>query len=107
MITSINEHLNTGAVDIALISSTHFLENRYRYILLSDLGIAATHSFPSVRLFFGKIFSPIPPPLYIYQKHRPYQLTYYECSAPNIGRYRLNFVFTQTQKRCFLNNIPF
>ncbi|MCL4552649.1 MAG: menaquinone biosynthesis protein, partial [Candidatus Marsarchaeota archaeon] len=41
-----------GQVDIALISSEEFLKNRYRYTLLSDLGIATSKAIMSVRLFF-------------------------------------------------------
>jgi chorismate dehydratase len=48
----INGMLSRGDVDIALISSVDFLNNRYSYILLSDLGIAATEQVISVRLFF-------------------------------------------------------
>jgi chorismate dehydratase len=48
----INALLNRGKVDIAMISSGDFLNNRYSYILLSDLGIAATEAAISVRLFF-------------------------------------------------------
>ncbi len=48
----INGMLSRGEVDIAMISSVDFLRNRYSYILLSDLGIAATEEVISVRLFF-------------------------------------------------------
>lgn len=48
----INSLLNKGEVDVAMISSTDFLHNRYSYILLSDLGIAATEEVVSIRLFF-------------------------------------------------------
>ena len=47
-----NDLLRNGEVDIALISSEEFLKNRYRYTLLSDLGIATSKSIMSVRLFF-------------------------------------------------------
>jgi chorismate dehydratase len=48
----INDMLSRGDVDIAMISSSDFLNNRYSYILLSDLGIAATEQVMSIRLFF-------------------------------------------------------
>lgn len=48
----INAMLSSGEVDIAMISSGDFLKNRYSYILLSDLGIAATQQVMSIRLFF-------------------------------------------------------
>lgn len=47
-----NTLLRNGEVDIALISSEEFLENRYQYTLLSDLGIAASKNVISIRLFF-------------------------------------------------------
>jgi chorismate dehydratase len=50
--TEINSMLSNGDVDIAMISSSDFLMNRYSYILLSDLGIAATKQVMSIRLFF-------------------------------------------------------
>lgn len=48
----INAMLGRGEVDIAMISSVDFLTNRFSYILLSDLGIAATEKIISIRLFF-------------------------------------------------------
>jgi chorismate dehydratase len=48
----INAMLGRGEVDIAMISSVDFLTNRFSYILLSDLGIAATERIISIRLFF-------------------------------------------------------
>lgn len=48
----INDMLNSGAVDVAMISSVDFLNHRFSYILLSDLGIAGTEQIVSVRLFF-------------------------------------------------------
>ena len=48
----INDMLNRGEVDVAMISSGDFLNNRFSYILLSDLGIAGTGQIISIRLFF-------------------------------------------------------
>ena len=48
----INRKLATGDVDVALISSVDFLNNRFSYILLSDLGIATTEEVMSVKLFY-------------------------------------------------------
>ena len=48
----INDMLNRGEVDVAMISSVDFLNHRFSYILLSDLGIAGTEQILSVRLFF-------------------------------------------------------
>ncbi len=48
----IDDMLRHGHVDIAMISSGDFLRNRYSYILLSDLGIAATEQVMSIKLFF-------------------------------------------------------
>lgn len=48
----VNTMLKRGDVDIAMISSVDFINNRYSYILLSDLGIAATSQIMSIRLFF-------------------------------------------------------
>ena len=50
--TEINRMLLCGEVDVAMISSVDFLNNRFSYILLSDLGIAVTKQIFSVRLFF-------------------------------------------------------
>ena len=51
--STINEKLQQKELDIALISSTAFLDQRFEYILLSDLGIAGTEKAISVRLFFN------------------------------------------------------
>ena len=48
----VNGMLSRGEVDVAMISSVDFLDNRFSYILLSDLGIAGTKQIMSVRLFF-------------------------------------------------------
>jgi chorismate dehydratase len=50
--TEVNEMLKSGQVDVALISSASFLDNRFSYILLSDMGIATTKKAISTRLFF-------------------------------------------------------
>ncbi len=47
----INKLLCEGTCDIALISSKSFLDNREQYILLTNLGIAATKKSMSVCLF--------------------------------------------------------
>ncbi len=48
----VNEMLKSGQVDVALISSASFLDNRFSYILLSDMGIASTKKAISTLLFF-------------------------------------------------------
>jgi chorismate dehydratase len=50
----INNKLKNHEVDVAVISSAHFLDNRFQYILLSDLGVATTQKVMSVRLFYSK-----------------------------------------------------
>lgn len=52
--TQINTLLEEGKVDVGLISSASFLANRDRYILLTNLGIAATSCMKSVCLFSKK-----------------------------------------------------
>jgi len=49
----INALLKEGKLDVALISSSSFLQNRFSYILLADIGIAATNELSSVRLFYN------------------------------------------------------
>jgi predicted solute-binding protein len=62
----INSMLNCGEVDVAMISSGDFLNHRFSYILLSDLGIAGTEQIMSLRLFFkGKTLKPHNCPLYV------------------------------------------
>lgn len=62
----INDMLNNGKVDVAMISSVDFLNHRFSYILLSDLGIAGTQKIISVRLFFkGKNLNLHNSPLYV------------------------------------------
>jgi len=48
----VNEMLKSGHVDVGLISSAAFLNNRFSYILLSDMGVATSKKSISVRLFF-------------------------------------------------------
>lgn len=48
---SINGLLLQGTIDIALISSVSYIDNRSRYILLSDYGIGAREKVLSVGLF--------------------------------------------------------
>jgi chorismate dehydratase len=48
----IHNMLKNREVDVAMMSSVDFLDNRFSYILLSDLGLAATERIGSVRLFF-------------------------------------------------------
>lgn len=45
--------LREGLLDVALTSSVHFLDHRSDYVLLSDLGIAATERAISTKLFFN------------------------------------------------------
>ena len=62
----INDMLNCGEVDVAMISSVDFLNHRFSYILLADLGIAGTEKIVSVRLFFkGKNPNLHNSPLYV------------------------------------------
>lgn len=62
----IDDMLNRGEVDVAMISSGDFLNNRFSYILLSDLGIAGTEQIISIRLFFkGKNPKLHDSPLYV------------------------------------------
>lgn len=49
---AINRLLKEGSLDIALISSAEFLQHRSEYIMLSNLGVAATGPIMSVRLFY-------------------------------------------------------
>ncbi len=49
--TEINELLETGQIDIGLISSASFVANREKYVLLSNLGIGATRQVGSVCLY--------------------------------------------------------
>ena len=49
--TEINKLLENDQVDIGLISSASFIENRDRYILLTNLGIGATKRVDSVCLY--------------------------------------------------------
>jgi len=52
--SQINTLLEEGKVDVGLISSASFLANRERYILLTNLGIAATNCMKSVCLYSKK-----------------------------------------------------
>ena len=52
--TDINRALSEGEIDVASISSAHFLEHRLECILLSDLGVGATDEIISIRLFSKK-----------------------------------------------------
>lgn len=47
----INKRLQDGNVEIGLVSSATFVQNREHYILLTNLGIGATKSVKSVCLF--------------------------------------------------------
>jgi len=49
--TEINKRLESSQVDIGLVSSSTFIQNRERYVLLTNLGIGATKSMKSVCLF--------------------------------------------------------
>lgn len=50
----VNALLEQGKVDVGLISSASFIANRERYILLTNLGIAATQCIKSVCLYSKK-----------------------------------------------------
>lgn len=49
--SQINKQLQEGTIDIGLISSSTFIQNREQYVLLTNLGIGATKSIKSVSLF--------------------------------------------------------
>lgn len=50
----VNNFLHLGIVDIALISSVSYIDNRSQYILLSDYGVGARERVMSVGLFCRK-----------------------------------------------------
>ncbi len=49
--TTVNKQLQEAKVDIGLVSSATFIQDRERYVLLTNLGIGATRSVKSVCLF--------------------------------------------------------
>lgn len=49
--SQINKQLQEGTIDIGLISSATFIQNREQYVLLTNLGIGATSSIKTVTLF--------------------------------------------------------
>ncbi len=49
--TLINSKLETGQVDVALISSATFVQNREKYVLLTNFGIGTAKAMKSVCLF--------------------------------------------------------
>lgn len=49
--SQINKQLQEGSVEIGLVSSATFIQNREKYVLLTNLGIGATGSNKSVCLF--------------------------------------------------------
>jgi chorismate dehydratase len=50
----INRQFLKKELDVASISAAHFLDHRLEYVLLSDLGLAATQEVMSIRLFSKK-----------------------------------------------------
>lgn len=62
----INNQLAKNELDVAIISAAHFLGHRLEYVLLSDLGVAATKKVISIRLFSKKSYQELDGnPLYI------------------------------------------
>lgn len=47
----VNKQLQDGSVDIGLVSSATFIQNREKYVLLTNLGIGATKCVKSVCLY--------------------------------------------------------
>lgn len=49
--TEVNKQLQEGSVEIGLVSSATFIQNRDKYVLLTNLGIGATKAVKSVCLY--------------------------------------------------------
>ncbi len=49
--TKVNKELQDGSVEIGLVSSATFIQNREKYVLLTNLGIGATKAVKSVCLY--------------------------------------------------------